>query len=84
MGQWFADETEFANRGKLTWQTGKLNDRLGLHARFRERSVERVALWPGTLSHCRKPMPSPYIIDHTNRATVGHVLGHVALLKSEN
>jgi hypothetical protein len=29
MRQWFADETEFANRGKLTWQTGKLNDRLG-------------------------------------------------------
>jgi hypothetical protein len=24
MRQWFADETEFANRGKLTWQTGKL------------------------------------------------------------
>jgi hypothetical protein len=24
MGQWFADEIEFANRGKLTWQTGKL------------------------------------------------------------
>ena len=29
MGQWFADETEFANRGKLTWQTGKLVGRLG-------------------------------------------------------
>src|SRR5260370_37417448 len=29
VGSWFGDETEFANRGKLTWQTGKLNDRLG-------------------------------------------------------
>ncbi|HEV3444804.1 MAG TPA: hypothetical protein VG099_09185 [Gemmataceae bacterium] len=29
MRHWFADETKFANRGKLTWQTGKLNGRLG-------------------------------------------------------
>src|SRR5260370_16976069 len=29
MRQWFADETEFDDRGKLIWQTGKRNDRFG-------------------------------------------------------
>jgi hypothetical protein len=32
----FAEENEFANAGKLTWQTGKFNGRLRRRARFRD------------------------------------------------
>jgi len=41
MRQWFADETEFANRGKLTWQTGNLNGRLGQGERTRAAELLR-------------------------------------------
>ena len=48
--QWLADKTEFANRGKLTWQTGKLNGRLRGLARpleSRRISIEPLQRFPG-------------------------------------